>query len=90
VKKVRVSAAARADLDGIWLYIAKEGSERAANRFIDLLTDKFLLLAYLPNLRNVEDEVWKNRIATKDRRGVDVFLRRPGSIDVSVSLERVD
>jgi toxin ParE1/3/4 len=54
----RVAPAAESDLDDIWLYVAKEsGSIDIANRLIDALTDRFLLLAGFPYLgrSRVED-----------------------------------
>ena len=45
----RVAPLAEADLDDIWLYVAREsGSLETANRLIDRLTDRFLLLASFP------------------------------------------
>ena len=39
------------DLDSIWYYVATEsGSEEAANRLIDSITERFLLLANYPNV----------------------------------------
>jgi toxin ParE1/3/4 len=46
----RVSLNAKADLDAIWLYIAREsGSMEVANRQIDSLTDRFSFLARFPH-----------------------------------------
>jgi len=45
----RVAAAAERDLDEIWYYVASEnGSIEIANRLIDSITDRFLLLANFP------------------------------------------
>jgi plasmid stabilization system protein ParE len=45
----RVAPSAEADLDDIWLYVAKEsGSIEMANRLIDTITDRFLTLAGFP------------------------------------------
>jgi len=54
----RVSQRAEADLDDIWYYIAKEsGSIEIANRLIDSITNRFLLLAAHPHLgRSREDD----------------------------------
>ena len=40
----RLSPEAEADLDEIWFYIASNGSVDAADRFIDILTSRFLFL----------------------------------------------
>jgi len=45
----RVSSRAESDLDDIWLYVAKEsGSIDIADRLIDTITERFLLLAGFP------------------------------------------
>lgn len=45
----RVAQRAEADLDDIWLYVAKESSSiEIANRLIDTLTDRFFTLARFP------------------------------------------
>ena len=45
----RVAPQAEADLDGIWLYAAKEsGSMDVATRLIDAITRRFFLLASFP------------------------------------------
>jgi toxin ParE1/3/4 len=45
----RVAPRAEADLDDIWLYVAKEsGSIETANRLIDTITDRFVTLASFP------------------------------------------
>ena len=45
----RVAPLAEADLDDIWFYVAKEsGSVEMANRLIDTVTDRFLVLAGFP------------------------------------------
>jgi plasmid stabilization system protein ParE len=39
---------AEADLDGIWLYVARHSSMDTANRLMDTLTERFWLLARIP------------------------------------------
>lgn len=53
-----VSRRAVADLDEIWHYVAKESaSVEIANRLIDSITNRFLLLASHPHLgRSREDD----------------------------------
>ena len=42
---------AEAELDDIWLYVAREsGSIETANRLIDTISDRFLLLAQHPQI----------------------------------------
>jgi toxin ParE1/3/4 len=53
----RVAPQAEADLDDIWLYVAKEsGSMDVATRLVDALTDRFLFLATLPYAGRTRDE----------------------------------
>jgi len=52
-----VAPRAQTDLDEIWLYVAKEsGSLEIANRLIDSITDRFLLLASFPYIGRSRDE----------------------------------
>jgi toxin ParE1/3/4 len=46
--KLRVARSARADLDKIWNYLAKQQSVEAAQRVIESLTDRFSFLARYP------------------------------------------
>jgi toxin ParE1/3/4 len=53
----RVAPLAEADLDQIWLYVAKEsGSVEIANRLIDTVTDRFLALARFLHIGRSRDE----------------------------------
>jgi toxin ParE1/3/4 len=53
----RVSPRAQADLDDIWFYAAKEsGSIEIANRLIDTITNRFLLLAGFLYIGRSRDE----------------------------------
>lgn len=48
MSRLRVARSAVADLDEIWLYIARRESPEAAERFVNLLTGKFALLLSVP------------------------------------------
>ena len=53
----RVAPRAEADLDEIWLYVAKEsGSIEIANRMIDAITDRFFTLARFPYIGRSREE----------------------------------
>src|ERR1700742_1348945 len=53
----RLAPQARADLDDIWIYLAKQnGSEAVADRWIDAITDQFHLLAEHPKLGRARDD----------------------------------
>ena len=53
----RLAQRAEADLDNIWLYVAKESSSvETANRLIDTLTERFFTLARHPYVGRMRDE----------------------------------
>jgi toxin ParE1/3/4 len=51
------SPQADSDLDSIWFYVASEsGSAETADRLIDSITERFLLLANYPNIGRRRDD----------------------------------
>jgi toxin ParE1/3/4 len=53
----RVAPRAEADLDDIWLYVAKESSSiEIANRLIDTITERCLTLARFPYIGRSREE----------------------------------
>ena len=53
----RLAPSAEADLDDIWVYVAKDsGSIEIANRLIDTITDRFFVLARFPYIGRSRDE----------------------------------
>ena len=56
MKQYRVSDAARADLDEIWLYIAQDDPD-AADGFIQTLVSRFPRLASMPSLGRSREEL---------------------------------
>lgn len=49
--RIRVAPQARADLDSIWLYAAREtGSDAAATRLVEAITSKFALFTRFPHI----------------------------------------
>jgi len=56
MNQFRVSAAARADLDDLWVYIAHDNVE-AADKFIQLLVDKFPKRAGWPEIGRQREEL---------------------------------
>jgi toxin ParE1/3/4 len=53
----RVAPAAEVDLDGIWLYVARESASiEIANHLIDAITDRFVALAAFPYIGRARDE----------------------------------
>lgn len=56
MKQFRVSAAARADLDDIWFYIAQDDVD-AADKFIQAVIGKFQKLAEWPEIGRQREEL---------------------------------
>jgi len=56
MKRVRITRDAERDLDGIWLYIARDSVE-AANRVVDELTQRFVLIGSSPEMGRTRDEL---------------------------------
>jgi toxin ParE1/3/4 len=53
----RIAPQAEAELDNLWYYVAKEsGSIEIADRLVDSITDRFLLLSRNPRLGRRRDE----------------------------------
>ena len=51
--RIRLAPQARADLDAIWVYVARESGRQAlATRVIGSISDKFKLFAKFPHIGN--------------------------------------
>ena len=57
MRSYRLSHPARADLDAIWLHIAQNAGVDTADRFIDTLTNRFPMLAEMPEAGRSVDEI---------------------------------
>ncbi len=55
MRRYRLSLLAKADLDRIWLHIAREASIETADRLIEAITGKFPILAGMPEAGKVQD-----------------------------------
>jgi len=60
--RIRMAPEARADLDAIWLYIAREsGSLKSATKTVNSITDKFGLFARFPQIgKSLDSELRPN------------------------------
>jgi len=60
--RIRVTPQARADLDAIWIYIAREsGSLRSATKTVNSICEKFGLFAKFPHIgKSLESELRPN------------------------------
>jgi toxin ParE1/3/4 len=56
MKRIRVTHDAERDLDEIWLHIAPDNVD-AANRLVDELIKRFVLISASPELGRVRDEI---------------------------------
>jgi toxin ParE1/3/4 len=55
--RYRISEAAAADLDAIWLYVAEHGGVDTADQLIDAIMDGIRLLADHPGMGRARDEL---------------------------------
>jgi plasmid stabilization system protein ParE len=62
--RYRLARPAKADLDEIWLYVAREASENTADRLINGITSRFVALAQTP---------MAGRLANSIEPGIRVF-----------------
>lgn len=58
-RRYTLSRPARQDLDDIWLYIARDSIE-AADRLVDLLTEKLPLIASQPRIGRLREDIAPN------------------------------
>lgn len=56
MKRVRITRDAERDLDEIWLYIARDSVE-AANRVVDEIANRFVLIGSSPEMGRTRDEL---------------------------------
>ena len=90
--RYRVSEAATADLDAIWLYVVEQGSLDAADRLIDDITERFPLLATHPGIGTARDDLAPGLrgfpvgdyliFYRRDRDGIDIVRVLHGSRDL--------
>ena len=53
----RLSRHAKADLDAIWFHIAQEAGIETADHFIDTITNRFPMLAKMPEAGRSADDI---------------------------------
>lgn len=57
MRRYRLARPAKADLDRIWLHIARKADIETADRLIDAITDRFPFLADMPEAGRARDEI---------------------------------
>jgi len=57
MRRYRLSRPAKADLDRIWLRIARNANIEKADRFIDSITGRFPMLSAMPEAGRVSAEI---------------------------------
>lgn len=81
----RLSAAAEADLDALWLYVAEHGTIEAADRLIEATIAGFRLLATNPGMGRSRDDLASGLrgFPVTDYPDYLIFYRRAqGAIDI--------
>ena len=72
----RIAPEAESDLDGIWQYIATSSqSFEVADRFIDVITEHFLVLTRYPHLGRPRDEELRPRMRSFAASGYLILYR---------------
>jgi toxin ParE1/3/4 len=82
--RIRISPQARADLDELWLYMAKEsGSETLATRVVGAMADKFALFSRFPFIgRTLESAQRPNVRSFPVDKHVIFYSIRPNEIRI--------
>jgi len=57
MRRYRLAPLAKADLEEIWLYVAQRASVEAADRLIDSIAERFVLLAGTPEAGRSRDDL---------------------------------
>jgi toxin ParE1/3/4 len=74
--RIRLAPQARADLDAIWLFIAREsGSYALATRIVESITDKFGLFAKFPYIGRELDSIRRPGLRTFPVNNYIIFYR---------------
>jgi len=81
-RRLRLSFAASADLDDIWVYVAQEGSEVAANRLVDAITERFPALLRMPGSGRKRDEVRRGLRSHPAGNYVIYYREMKGGIEI--------
>jgi toxin ParE1/3/4 len=77
---LRIAAEAETELDEIWLYVASDsGSIEAADRLIDSIAARLLLLARNPHIGRRRDEELRPELRTFVVNGFVIIYRTEGS-----------
>ena len=82
MKRVRVTRAARKDLDEIWLRIARDSVE-SATRFVESLTDKFYVLAASPQMGRLREDLQPGLRSLPVKRYI-IYYRALGKSHVAI------
>jgi toxin ParE1/3/4 len=77
----RISAQARLDLEGIWLYLAKE-SEDIADQAIDNIFERFPKLAQFPEMGRDRSEIYAGLRSFPVQRHIIFYNLIEGGIEV--------
>lgn len=82
MRRFRLTAEARSDLDEIWLYVAQSGSPGTADGVIDGITEAFLLIARMPEAGRRRDDLLPGVRSFPMRQHVIYYTRRESTVVV--------
>jgi len=80
MRRIRLSREAQADLDEIWLYVARTRDPKAADAVIDAITERLLLLARMPQAGRRRDELLPGVRSFPVRDHVIYYTRRESAL----------
>lgn len=73
MKRFRLSTLAEADLDEIWLHVAEDRGVDVADRLIDAIMNRIILLASHPKAGRVRDDITPGLRSAPVRRHIIYF-----------------
>jgi toxin ParE1/3/4 len=80
VNAYRLSTLAESDLDAIWLFAARDHSIEVANRLVDDITDRCVLLADHPEAGRRRDEIAAGLRSFPVRNHIIYYRPEPGHV----------
>lgn len=80
MSRYRLSRLAEADLEAVWLFVARDRSVETANRLIDAITDRFVLLADHPEVGRMRDDIASGLRSFPVRNHIIYYRPRDGYV----------
>lgn len=76
----RLSTLAESDLEAIWRFVARDRSVEVANRLVDDITDRCVLLADHPEAGRLRDEIAAGLRSCSVRNHIIYYRPEPGHV----------